>query len=132
MHLLFKNIIIFNCGSNLDTDAIFLYRESRLMWSHLMLSIAYCDQIARILFSKFYRWLLHNKLVIVIIRLILSVLLGPKAITLSGFHCTNPFLNIFLLVSPIFPPLGTLFLFFLSLTFYQYRAGLETALSLQP
>jgi hypothetical protein len=54
-----------------------------------MLSIAYCAQIARILFSKLYSWLLYNKSVIVIIQWILSVLLGPKAIILSGFHCTS-------------------------------------------
>jgi hypothetical protein len=56
------------------------------MGSRLMLSVAHCDQIAWVPFAKLYRRLQYNKSVVVIIRLILSVLLNPKVITLSSFY----------------------------------------------
>jgi len=74
-----------------------------------MLSIAYCAQIAWILFSKLYSRLLYNTSVIVIIRLILSVLLGPKAITLSGFHCITSNINFKLNIFKLFVLLNLLF-----------------------
>ena len=60
---------------------------SHLIWSRLMLSVAYCDQIAWVPLTKLYSRYLYNKSVIVIILLMLSLLLGPKVITLSGFLC---------------------------------------------
>ena len=60
---------------------------SRLMWSQLMLSSAYCDQIAKDPFAQHYNISLCKNPVIVIIQLMISVSLSPKVITLSSFHC---------------------------------------------
>ncbi len=60
---------------------------SRLMWSLIMLSFGYCDQIyPDYPISNNSLFFIHRKSVIVIIRLIFSLYLGPKVITLNGFH----------------------------------------------
>ncbi len=63
---------------------ILQYCLIRLMWSGLLFSAGYCDQIAYDPFAQHYNRLLHKNPGFVIIQLMLSVSLSLKVIRLTS------------------------------------------------